>query len=56
MKLGIKACVYCNASYTVATDDDRATFQIDHSYPKSKYPFCVRHFLISNQAVCIVIK
>lgn len=43
-KLGIKACVYCNASYTVATDDDRATFQIDHSYPKSKYPFCVRHF------------
>lgn len=44
MKLGIKACVYCNASYTVATDDDRATFQIDHSYPKSKYPFLCTSF------------
>lgn len=43
-KLGIKACVYCNASYTVATDDDRATFQIDHSYPKSKYPFLCTSF------------
>jgi len=44
-KLGIKACVYCNASYAVDTKDKKATFQVDHFYPKSKYPFlCISFF------------
>ncbi len=43
-KLGIKACVYCNAAYAVATDDNKATFQVDHYYPKSKYPFLCTSF------------
>ncbi len=44
-KLGIKACVYCNASYTVTTNDNKATFQVDHFFPKSKYPFlCISFF------------
>lgn len=43
-KLNIKTCVYCNASYTIATDDNKATFQVDHCYPKSKYPFLCTSF------------
>lgn len=43
-KLGIKTCVYCNASYAIATDDNKATYQVDHCFPKSKYPFYVLHF------------
>lgn len=43
-KLGIKAFVYCNAAYAVATDDNKATFQVDHYYPKSKYPFLCTSF------------
>ncbi len=51
-KLGIKACVYCNASYTVSTNDNKATFHIDHLYPKSKYPFlCISFFNL--QPACI---
>lgn len=44
--LGIKACVYCNAQLTVAVEEGsgggakglRAKFQLDHYYPKSRYP------------------
>lgn len=43
-KLGIKACVYCNAAYAVVTDDNKAAFQVDHYYPKSKYPFLCTSF------------
>ena len=43
-KLGIKACVYCNAAYAIATNDNKATFQVDHYYPKSKYPFLCTSF------------
>ena len=43
-RLSIKACVYCNAAYTIATDDNEATFQVDHCYPKSKYPFLCTSF------------
>ena len=48
--LGIKACVYCNASYTVNTnvkdDDVKGRYELDHFWPKSKYPFCVYPFII----------
>lgn len=44
--IGIKACVYCNSNLAVSAnriDNDgnetvRAKFQVDHYYPKSKYP------------------
>ena len=51
-KLGIKACVYCNASYTVTTNDNKATFQVDHFFPKSKYPFLCISFL-NLQPACM---
>ncbi len=44
-ELGLNTCVYCNASYAVATDDRKAIFQVDHWLPKSEYPFlCISFF------------
>jgi len=47
-ELGIKACVYCNSQLTVVIDESlnpdsgevkyTAKFQLDHFYPKGKYP------------------
>ncbi len=41
--LGIKSCVYCNAQLTVTIDkgknDFKANYQLDHYYPKSKFPY-----------------
>ena len=48
-KIGIKACVYCNAQLTVVIDKrielktktkiiTKAKFQVDHYWPKSLYP------------------
>lgn len=44
--LGIKTCVYCNAQYaiTVRGKDLFATYQFDHFYPKSDYPFLCTSF------------
>lgn len=47
LKLGIKACVYCNAQYaTTATVNGKivATYDLDHYYPKSRYPFLCTSF------------
>lgn len=46
-KIGIKACVYCNAQLTVSVDtinnknenQVEAKFQVDHIYDKNKYPY-----------------
>lgn len=42
-KIGIKSCVYCNAQLTVAITKKNheidARFEVDHHYPKSKFPF-----------------
>lgn len=44
-KIGIKSCVYCNAQLTIITDKNKqnsksyARLELDHYYPKSKYPF-----------------
>ena len=42
-KLGIKSCVYCNAQLTVTIDkgenDYKANYQLDHYFPKDKYPY-----------------
>lgn len=44
-RMGLNTCVYCNASYAVATDDRKATFHVDHWLPKSEYPFlCISFF------------
>lgn len=37
-KMGLKSCVYCNASPTIAHDRD-VMYQMDHYLPQSKYPF-----------------
>lgn len=55
--LNIKTCVYCNAQYAVTTDEfteinERGqaeikrigTYQLDHFYPKSKYPYLCTSF------------
>lgn len=48
--LGIKSCVYCNAQYSLPThgkgnnNEDVRTYEIDHYYPKSKYPFLCTTF------------
>lgn len=47
LRLGIKSCVYCNAQYaTTATVKGKlvATYDLDHYYPKSQYPFLCTSF------------
>lgn len=47
LRLGIKACVYCNAQYaTTATVKGKmvATYDLDHYYPKSRHPFLCTSF------------
>ena len=43
-RLGIKACVYCNADFTVTTKDGQAFYDIDHWKPQSQYPFLAISF------------
>lgn len=43
-RLGIKACVYCNANYVVATENGGGYFELDHWKPESKYPFLCTSF------------
>lgn len=40
-KIGIKTCVYCNGQSTITIGEDKisARYQLDHYYPKSKYPY-----------------
>ena len=40
--LGIKTCVYCNMQYALTRDDNAgmsAYYELDHAWPKSKYPY-----------------
>ena len=54
-KLGIKACVYCNTQLaaTVGKDDTslKGMYELDHFYPKSKYPYLCTSFF-NLQPVC----
>lgn len=49
-RMGIKSCVYCNSQYTVPTHGkgmskkDVTTYEIDHYYPKSQYPYLCTTF------------
>lgn len=42
-ELDIKACVYCNSQLTLSVEKENgkisAKFQLDHYYPKDKYPY-----------------
>jgi 5-methylcytosine-specific restriction endonuclease McrA len=52
----LKSCPYCNRNYifTVDTTTDKLRPEIDHFYPKSKYPFLALSFynLIPSCQVC----
>ena len=43
-QIGIKTCVYCNAQYAIATKSGHVFYQLDHFYPKSKYPYLSANF------------
>lgn len=43
-KLGIKACVYCNADFTITEEGGQAFYDIDHWKPQSQYPFLAISF------------
>lgn len=43
-ELGIKTCVYCNAQYAITTHDNEPLYQLDHCYPKSRYPYLCASF------------
>lgn len=44
-KLELKACVYCNANYTISDSDGEGYYDLDHWKPKSYYPFlCISFF------------
>lgn len=42
-KLNIKTCVYCNIQYAIVADKN-SMFQLDHCWPKSKYPYLSTSF------------
>lgn len=41
---GIKACVYCNANYTITDSRGNGYYDLDHWKPKSLYPFLCTTF------------
>lgn len=49
-ELGIKSCVYCNSQLTIITKKNKANnkayarLELDHYFPKSKYPFLCTNF------------
>ena len=44
-KLELKACVYCNANYTISDSEGEGYYDLDHWKPKSCYPFlCISFF------------
>lgn len=56
-KLGIRTCVYCNSQYTVTThvnkNEVKGGYQLDHYYPKAKYPFlCISFFNLQPSCGC----
>lgn len=47
-KMGLKACVYCNIQFAITTVDNKGhlsgKYELDHFFPKSKYPFLCTSF------------
>jgi len=55
-ELGLNSCPYCNRNYTFVVDNENGKLrpEIDHFYPKSKYPFLAMSFfnLIPSCSIC----
>lgn len=56
-QLNIKTCCYCNAQYAttfIKGDDSMASYDLDHYYPQSKYPYLSTSFfnLIPSCGCC----
>ena len=53
-KIGIKSCIYCNAQFSITTEPTNGNlsgkYELDHFYPKSKYPFLSTSFF--NLVLC----
>lgn len=47
-KIGIKSCIYCNAQFSITTEVTNGSlsgkYELDHYFPKSKYPFLSTSF------------
>lgn len=43
-KMGVKACVYCNANYTINDDNNKGYYDLDHWKPKALYPYLSTSF------------
>lgn len=56
-KLDIKTCIYCNSQYTatihISSTEVKGGYQLDHFYPKSRYPFlCISFFNLQPTCGC----
>jgi len=53
-KIGIKSCIYCNAQFSITTEVTNGSlsgkYELDHYFPKSKYPFLSTSFF--NLILC----
>jgi len=53
-KINLKSCPYCNMNYIFIVEEDKLRPEIDHFYPKSKYPYLAMSYfnLIPSCQVC----
>ncbi len=53
-KLDLKVCPYCNRQYTFTIEDRKVSPELDHFYPKSKYPYFAISFynIVPACSVC----
>lgn len=42
--LGIRTCVYCNLQYALTINHSQGLYELDHRFPKSKYPYLCTTF------------
>ncbi len=53
-KIGIKSCIYCNAQFSITIEASNGKlsgkYELDHFYPKSKFPFLSTSFF--NLVLC----
>lgn len=43
-RVGVKTCVYCNANFTITSEEGHAFYDIDHWKPKAVYPWACLSF------------
>lgn len=43
--MGIRTCAYCNMQYALTIDHSKGLYELDHRFPKSKYPYlCITFY------------